>query len=157
MTVLTSLLMCACSSTDYYRLPRSPGADGSLANEVQHAFFSLVKPAYGLPHAYVDFNPDIDEEVVFFALVGPVRRSFTVRGVLHRPDGTEHVSFTRSPNPSQRGPAWSVRITESFAMTTLRSYPGRWMLQLFLDDVVIGAYDFVLADKTRVQEFRRPR
>ncbi len=150
-------LACGCAGADYYRLPQRPGADGSIANEVDYAFFSMVKPRFGPPSAYTEFNPDIDDEVVFFTRVGPVGRSFVLRGTLYRPGGVEHTSFTRTPHPASRGPAWWVGTVETFPMAEMRPFVGRWKLDLFLDDTLIGSYPFILADKTRIQEFRRPR
>lgn len=149
-------LACGCSSADYYRLPRVGGAEGSIANEVDYAFFSMAKPAYGTPYAYTEFNPAVDDQVVFYGRVS-VRRSFTLRGVLHRPDASEHASFTRPSPPGGLGPIWWVSVVETFSMTSLRAYVGRWTLTLFVDETLVGTYDFVLADKTRIDEFRRAR
>jgi len=150
-------LVCGCSSADYYRLPRVGGAEGSIANEVEYAFFSMAKPAYGMPYAYTEFNPAVDDHVIFYGRVRSVRRSFTLRGVLHRPDATEHASFTRQSPAGVPGPVWSVWVVETFPMTSLRAYVGRWTLTLFVDETLVGTYDFVLADKTRIDEFRRAR
>jgi hypothetical protein len=150
-------LAFGCSSADYYRLPQVGGADGSIANEVEYAYFSMAKPAYGTPYAYTEFNPAVDDQVVFYGRVRSVRRAFTLRGVLHRPDATEHASFTRQSPPGGPGPIWSIWVVETFPMTSLRAYIGRWTLTLFLDETLVGTYDFVLADKTRIDEFRRAR
>ncbi len=150
-------LACGCSSVDYYRLPRVGGAEGSIANEVEYAFFSMAKPAYGTPYAYTEFNPAVDDQVVFYGRVRSVRRAFTLRGVLHRPDATEHASFTRQPPAGLPGPVWWVSVVETFPMTALHAYVGRWTLTLSVDETLVGAYDFVLADKTRIDEFRRAR
>jgi hypothetical protein len=152
---LLAALLTACAA-DYYRLPRPGGAEGSIANEVDYAFFSMAR-AFGLPYAYTEFNPDVDEAVIFYAGVSRVRRPFAARGVLLRPDGTEHASFTRTPHPSQKGPLWSAQLVESFPMTALRPHLGRWTLKLFLDDVLVGTYPFVLADKAHIGEYRRSR
>lgn len=150
-------LACGCSSADYYRLPRVGGAEGSIANEVDYAFFSMAKPAYGTPYAYTEFNPAVDDQVVFYGRVRSVRRSFMLRGILHRPDASEHACFTRQSPPSGLGPIWWVSVVETFPMTSLRAYVGRWTLTLFVDETLVGTYDFVLADKTRIDEFRRAR
>jgi hypothetical protein len=102
-------------------------------------------------------NPDIDEQVVFFAGVQTRRPTVVLRGVLYRPDGVEQASFHRTESPYPRGPYYNVGIDESFLMTGLRPHMGRWTLRLFLDDMLVGTYVFVVADKARIQEFRRPR
>src|SRR5512132_2270615 len=104
-TALLAVLLTGCAAGDYHRLPRPGGAEGSTANEVDYAFFSMKK-GFGLPLAYTEFNPDVDDAVIFYARVGQVRRPFTLRGVLSRPDGTQHASFTRSPDPNYKGPMW---------------------------------------------------
>ena len=150
-------LSYGCVGGDYYRMPQTPGADGSIANEVEYAYFSLVKPRHGLPLAYTEFNPDIDDQVVFFAAVQTRRPTITLRGVLYRPDGVEHASFNRTGSPFPRGPYYNVGIDETFPMAGLRPHIGRWRLQLFLDEALVGIYGFVVADKTRIPEFRRAR
>jgi hypothetical protein len=155
--VLVVLALPACSGAGYYRLPRPGGAEGSIANEVEYAFFSLDKPRYGLPYAYTEFNPDTDDQVVFFTAVQTRTPTITLRGTLYRPDGVEHATFSRTGTPHPRGPYYNWSTDEAYPMTALRAHVGRWTLRLFLDDRPVGVYEFVLADKARVGEFRRPR
>jgi hypothetical protein len=151
------LLVTSCSSADYYRMPQTPGAAGSVANEVEYAYFSMAKPRFGLPLAYTEFNPDIDDQVVFFTGVQTRRPTVVLRGVLYRPDGAEQTAFSRTGSPHPRGPYYNYGTDESFPMTALRSHLGRWTLKLFLDDALVGTYEFIVADKAHVEQFRRPR
>src|SRR4051812_7444088 len=96
---LVVALIVGCASADYYRMPQTPGAAGSIANEVEYAYFSIAKPRFGMPLAYTEFNPDIDEHVVFFAGVQTRRPTVVLRGVLYRPDGAEQASFSRTQSP----------------------------------------------------------
>jgi hypothetical protein len=157
VAVLTALLTCACAGTGYYRLPLTPGADGSVSNDVTAAYFALGKPPLGARHAYREFDPETDEEVVFVVRLHRPRQPFGLRGVLHRPDGLEHASFTRTGLPVTPGSFPDYVTHESFAMSSLRPFIGRWTLSLTRDGERLGIYDFVLADKTRIEEFRRPR
>ena len=154
---LLAALSHGCVGADYYRLPRTPGADGSIANEVEYAFFSMDKPRYGLPSAYTEFNPDVDDQVVFFTGVQTRTPTITLRGALSRPDGVPHATFSRTGRPYSRGPYYNFGINETFPMTALRPHVGRWTLKLYLDDALVGSYDFVLADRAHIEQFRHRR
>jgi hypothetical protein len=157
VAVLTALLTCGCAGTGYYRLPLTPGADGSVSNDVTAAYFALGKPPLGARHAYQEFDPEADGEVIFVVHLRPPRQPFELRGVLHRPDGIEHTSFTRTGKPVTPGTFPDYVTHESVAMPALRPFVGRWTLRLTRDGERLGTYEFVLADRTRIQEFRRPR
>ena len=152
-----AVLTGGCASRGYYRLPRTPGADGSVSNDVVLAYFALGKPPLGARHAYTEFDPDTDEEVVFVLRIHYPRRAFALRGVLYRPGGVEHTSFSRTGQPYQPGSFSEYTTHEAFPMSSLRPFIGTWALKVFGDDVPLGTYEFVVADKTRIKDFRPSR
>jgi hypothetical protein len=155
--VLLSALAAACAGGGYYRLPLTPGADGSVSSDVTVAYFSLGKPPRGASHAYREFDPEVDDEVVFVFAMRYPRQPFTLRGVLRRPDGTEHAAFSRTGQAYQPGTFVEYTTHEVFAMSSLRPFIGRWTLRVTHDGAPLGVYEFILADRAHIAEFRRPR
>ena len=74
--------------------------------------------------------------------------------VLHRPDGTPHAEFRREVALSPPGSYRFYRHLESFPMSTLGTFPGRWTLRLQLDDEPAGVYSIDLVD-SRARAQRR--
>lgn len=152
LLVLIAIAAIRCAN---YRLPQPPTAEGSISNFVIYAYFSLTRPPYGFPPAYTEFLLDRDDEVVFVTYLEHPGPAFTVLGVLYRPDGATHREFRRDVAFSPSGSARTHRLLESFPMSELLLFPGRWTVRLFINAELAGTYSFQLEDSETFSKVRQ--
>lgn len=80
--------------------------------------------------------------------------AFTVRGTLHRPDGSVARDDRHDVAPSPPGHGRIYYQTTHFPMTELRAAPGAWKLRLLIDDELAGVYGFRLDDSATAPKRR---
>jgi hypothetical protein len=124
-----------------------PSREGSISRLVAYAYFTARiegQLGYYLPTAYASFDASSDETVFFVAVINYPGRPYVLRGRLRRPDGAQHAEFTRSiPDASLAG-GTTYFTSEAFPVADLRAFPGRWQLDLFMEDERVGTYFFLL-------------
>jgi hypothetical protein len=135
-----------------------PSREGSTSALVRYAYFSTELTAVGsisdrgLPGGYREFFPDSDVKVVFILAINSAGRDFNVHGTLWRPDGIASSRYRWKINNDSRY-QWHYRSKE-FAMVDLKSFPGEWKADLFVDGEQVGAYTFWLGDPPTIARLK---
>lgn len=141
-----ALLAAGCGVTGF-RATGAPSRDGSVSRLVAYAYFTARverQLGYYLPASYQEFYATTDEDVIFVAAIHYPGRPYVLRGRLRRPDGTPHTEFSRSVPEAFLASGTTYFTSESFPVAELRAFPGRWHLDLLVEDERLGTYSFLL-------------
>lgn len=99
-----------------------------------------------VPPAMTVFDPDRHEAVHFLIAVDNVQRRVPVRTRWISPSGEEMkviIGDIRTENVART--STFVHVTHTVTTSVMRARPGRWKVELFLDDKPQGAFTFEIA------------
>lgn len=165
VTLLVSTVAAACAPATF-ELGRAwpPSQLSRRAGDVRYAYFTTAAVRAGslaerdLPLAYEEFDVARDPQIIFVSVINALDRPFVRTGVLKRPDGTPHRRFRYTDSgisPILSSDRWYWH-TQTFVTSLLADFPGRWTLDLSVDDRLVGTYSFLLANSGATARHHSP-